>query len=60
MICFKDMAFNVNPLCTCEMALNDRVAEAAAKWWGKPDAPIQKVDWQCENCKPTPKGEHHD
>lgn len=46
MMCFRDTTFCAggSPRCTkfatCPRALTDAVRDAAALWWGAPDAPI--------------------
>lgn len=40
MLCYLDITFCASPDCKCGRKLTDEIREAAAEWWGGPDAPI--------------------
>ena len=64
MMCYRDMTFcpfyaDCQHAATCRRALTPAVHEAAARWWGKPGAPIAVFTEQPECHTPT-KDKAHD
>lgn len=58
MICYRDMTFcpfyaDCQHASTCPRALTPAIHDAAARWWGKPGAPIAVFTEQPDCHKPV-------